>query len=50
MHQHNTFPGSLFPGWWGYDGMRDRALFEHLPPALLQRELDLHLRRSTTND
>jgi hypothetical protein len=25
-------------------------LFEHLPPALLQRELDLHLRRSTTND
>jgi hypothetical protein len=48
-HHHCTFPGSLFPDWWGYLGMRDRALFDHLPAELLQRELELHIRRFNIN-
>jgi hypothetical protein len=44
-----TVPGSLFPGPWGIDGMRDPALFRHLPADLVAREFNLHLRRFTDN-
>ena len=46
----SSFPGSLFPGRWGFNGMRDPALFYHLPAELVQREFDLHLRRTNYND
>ena len=45
-----TVPGSLFPGPWGEDGMRDSALFHHLPAELVEREFQLHLRRFLRND
>ena len=45
-----TVPGSLFPGPWGEDGMRDSALFHHLPAELVEREFNLHLRRFLSND
>ena len=45
-----TVPGSLFPGPWGEDGMRDSALFHHLPAELVARELELHIRRFLDND
>ena len=45
----DSIPGSLFPGTWGVEGMRDAALFYHLPPELIQREFNLHIRRLLSN-